>query len=125
MKLFAIRNAVFDKYGKASRTSVIRPDMSLQGALAHPPFDTKPIILQCGNFLAPQHLTQNPKKTAQKVAPLMVFRLIFLYVLGKLLKSNIALVQFKKFEVEAVRHVTGKKNHVLACGFAYQTFHKG
>lgn len=125
MKLFAIRNAVFDKYGKASRTSAIRPDMSLQGALAHPPFDTKPIILQCGNFLAPHHLTQNPKKTAQKVAPLMVFRLIFLYVLNKLLKSNIALVQFKKLEVETVRHVTGKKNHVLACGFAYQTFHKG
>lgn len=104
--------------------------MSLQGALAHPPFDTKPIILQCGNFqcgnfLAPQHLTQNPKKTAQKVAPLMVFRLIFLYVLNKLLKSNIALVQFKKLEVETVRHVTDKKNHVLACGFAYQTFHKG
>lgn len=102
--------------------------MSLQGAIAHPPFDTKPIILQCGNFLAPQHLTQNPppkKKTAQKVAPLMVFRLIFLYVLNKLLKSNIALVQFKKLEVETIRHVTGKKNHVLACGFAYQTFHKG
>ena len=90
--------------------------MSLQGALAHPPFDKKPIILQCGNFLAPKHLTQNPKITAQKVAPLMVFRLIFLYVLNKLLK---------KLEVETVRHVTGKKNHVLACGFAYQTFHKG
>jgi len=55
----------------------------------------------------------------------MVFRLIFLYVLNKLFKSNIALVQFKKLEVETVRHVTGKKNHVLACGFAYQTFHKG